>query len=586
MKRKILCLFLSLIQISLLIIEKPIHTANNPSHHNFIIYPEKKDDDMISDSVKTTMTDAQNYAVIFSSPIMQSTIPREVQKYEIEDQMDAQWSIYVNKDKDFLVFIPEPYSPEQLENWGFNKHKFDHYSIKTFDELGDFRKELSQTRNMHHLKELFNTEKNLPKRIILDGHGAESSEIVAGMDMQETKKLLWDLNSLNTEFLFINSCRVAGKNLLKIQEGLQDKINDDLQSLKILYPIVLSTTTDTIGGALHTFRINDFFSSLNQWLTSSPMILKKTKISRTTLQEVLKQLKYVDIRELASVRFPGTNAFFRAVDVDDMLILTYANVQKFVLESVLTYQKDPQYAKILQELRSIDEQAISASSSKQKTLDADRNEKLKKLQAIRLKTNAPAPTIHVSDSAKYIMVYPTNLMDIAIEKDTRPLFISKIVGPAQHYIKMIKNSYLKSSDYPNSCSQLAREFLFHRPGDITPYGFHDKAWFIETMKFSEQTIHSAVIHLDVSHKQKPIVRLYGIQFGEPIFAQGNLPNTAGLESKKISLEEYIEGVKNIYQKTIPSAAALKEATAGNEDLKTVENVFNKFIQNAQHNIKE
>ena len=248
---------------------------------------------------------------------------------------------------------------------------------------------------------------------------------IANMTLPEITKVYRDLDKLSIQSFYIfNSCYAAGTNLVKLQDNIQVIINKIVteqnkiaiqQGKKLIQleqqlkgkaeeiveakkgittflseafsipfkqvPIIAVQATSGQQASTVKINLHLFFTQLAEYLEPT----KKDK--RPSMDSVLKSLCLSRVENLPSVRFPGTNTFFRAANLGHMEIITWS-----------------------------------------------------KLRSLRFETPKTEIIIPIECEIKYAQIFPVNLADCAlIIKGSLPFFISKISWHCPSYHRKNNN---------------------------------------------------------------------------------------------------------------------------------------------------
>lgn len=504
---------------------------------------------------------------IISSSLITAICTHYYDKIEKSIEEANRWSAFFNADEDFVVLLPRKYSPGLLKEYGFStveiagspylRHIENKMFRSTFydkDLYSHHKPQRYEKRPVFisNFKKLFDSTRNIPKRIYMDGHGEEPETDkparIAGMNIEDFIRFLSILMVLNTEFLYIITCYASGINTIAVQEQItrqQERTPFSSISSKINFPIVFQATTDaTTFNPLYKPRFGSFFRVLDKWLAESHLFMGKPKMG-LRLSDVLKTLYDImpDVFRLPSVRLPGTNSFFRAAEVDKMLVVTYIWFQKYLRES-----------------------------GQLPLLPQGRTFKL---------VEKPVPFL-VSPEIQYILLYPCNLLGLSLSigrTEKGPIFISKIPGPAQHFIKELNCPQLTPIE-------LLNEFLLE--ATVQTYGGRPmprapKAWFIEHVLCKgmemfglgiynvKNTLSLIYTELPVANPASAVWKVAQLESGSGKLLSSSLPNDLP------SYYVYSLILKNMQASTLPSDAALKESTGGNENQQSAKESFNTFL---------
>ena len=500
---------------------------------------------------------------------------------------NPQWMVFLNKPNNLAVLVCnwKLQSAEALvKNLGLALNELTFVSAYALhNKFGDvnFR---NKPLNIENFSKLFTTGANIPKkRIFIMGHGLEGEDrtpqtgrpiqetaqekilrisgeklkraVIAQMTSEEYIEFLKVLKTINTEFLYILSCFAGGINLLKMHNLLIDQTNTILDKQfsvsQVPYYIVIGTTTGTeatyrfVGpdNAETAHYLSDFFGSLDKFLENPRPYLKKplTKTEPVLIKDVLQNIykRFPVSTNYPLIRFPGTLTFFRPVEVDKQVIITYVGLQTYILES------------------------------KQKGLE---------------------PNIKISSGTKDLFIYPANLQNVQLTFNgtEMPHLVSKIEGAAQHYIGKID---AQDIDFINLANEFCPELRAERGRSKSP-----KAWFIDQCSCknyvgsifdeSKLPLHGLVIyHYDTNFTD--IIFKYAAKYYQISKANygDKLPLTSSQEFpikwNQIDQPTYSAVAYKIYEATQALPEAMQHATAGNENLDTLAKCFKLFLKRVE-----
>lgn len=417
---------------------------------------------------------------------------------------------------------------------------------------------INNTKKMiDQFKEIINpASPQHPTRFYLTGHGTPG--IIADIPIENFKDLIEILANINTQFFYIDSCNAAGLNLVTIQEQIQEIIQESLKKhlktvpekdfpiTKIKFFICIQATTDYASLALNN-NFSAFFDLLDQYF-------KPLYQGKKSIDNILKTLsaQNIEIENLISVRYPGTTTFFRSADLGKMKIITWYELQRLKLEQAIEN---------LREKRRIKKGFMTFSEATQPI-------------------NIPTPsliTLSIEEGIKYLQIFPCNLMDCFIDIQSKdvPQFISKIPGPASHYIAKIR--YV--SDKQNR-EEALNDFI--------------QTGFINFFNIEGHEIKSKKIWL--IHSLELVVNGEIEEFNGLVVIRETNPKLSRFfyydEMSSLDKAPYKNGVTTVTKRTLGLEAidktdltkrtkalndALYEATAGQEDIKTVQEALQKFL---------
>lgn len=453
---------------------------------------------------------------------------------------------YISIYNDYVVLIPKKYQDIPLSNFGFNQA-----SLRQMGVWNMFNTCLPRINiGIKNFIDLFlkadDPMQLNAKQFFISGHGAEATDIV-GLAPARYMELLQQLNTIHTEFVYVASCYAGGANLLRMHNLLEEKQGElDIGALNYIF--VIGATTDEIARVmLGGSSLRDFFTALNAFLGSPRMYLKLPMQRRPSvgISDVLDTLyrSVPDLTNIWSVRFPGVNTFFRA-GADDVLIITYAGLKRYILESQFKYILD-------------------------------------KKKGLAVPQEMPKPSIDVSKSKRAVLVYPVDVRGINFlffpGQMIYPLFISAIPGKAFHMIEQMRGElFFRGLIWG----------IFFRPlatGEEY-FGVSNKAWFIGEVLSSNQSLRNVVVvkmikgksillNVEESGKGK-VYRL--ATFKLPISID-NFASAGYVEHFEISKSVYDELIRIIKDITMPLPEAIREASGRNETVESVNSAFAEML---------
>lgn len=242
----------------------------------------------------------------------------------LEDLKNA-WETKIDSEGDWVLLNPKTLpAGKSLAELGFTKginNLWDKEKLLITDlEAGKFR-----SVNIDAFKNLFDEKNTIRKRIFVDAHGSSAygkKPLLAGMSQDQYFSFLKFLNQ-NTDFLYLLTCYGGGLNSIKFHDQEIKSGQDAFNALSIKFPIVLGATIEapTEMSKYQPADYKSFFKLLDEYIK---------KPEQRTLKEALAVL----YKQMGSetgiplVKFPGSNEFFRAVDLDDTIVsLTMVNMR-------------------------------------------------------------------------------------------------------------------------------------------------------------------------------------------------------------------------------------------------------------------
>ena len=385
--------------------------------------------------------------------------------YEIlPDYLDNhRWTLFATESNTLYLLVPgDIHDVKELNaKYGFSLTELRRIDLDKSGGIQAFLDSLSESRKPDEAievaikdfqKMIDRDNPKRPTRFVLAGHGF-ADEAIANIPVKSFGKLLKIFADTGAEFLYILSCEVAGTNLVEMQQQINKIIGDTLkenlkatsEKLPLLKPgtfsctIVVQATSDVKTLGIPNFSV--MFTMLDEFYkqTSSEGLKQMRQgQKRLTMIDILKAALGRDATSLASIRFPGTTVFFRAADLGEMEIITWLRLQKMRMEAPLGI--------VL--LKKQQKQALKRSVS-----EVELQQQLHAMQETSEKNVQEGITIEIKPEIKYVQMFPCNLLDFSFELQDKqePKFISKIPGPAQHFIGRI--TYTSSAATPERSIQ-------------------------------------------------------------------------------------------------------------------------------------
>lgn len=336
-------------------------------------------------------------------------------------------SLFTNKTGDLCVIIPEIVQDEETLKQRYGFVNLDYVKPnEVVEKIASLTHEVPQNQFdglIDRFKEIIDTSSpKHPVSFFLEGHGLTNIKI-ASIPIRFIGKFLNVLDEIGTKFLYIRTCYMAGENLQFTQDTLQKNIEqqrreDILRLIKyqrvpfdeiassissdaemyrfpasvsaakipsINYAIVIEAAADipTSGNG----NIQGFFTKLNEFL-KRPLWSFGDRFGRSTqkapsIKDVIGALavKHEDV--LPSIRFPGTNSFFRAVDLGEMEIITWQRInalrtQNLLLNSSVELMR--QIGLLKYELDKLNEKKLQIDEHEFAQKELGLNEQIKELQ--------------------------------------------------------------------------------------------------------------------------------------------------------------------------------------------------------------
>ncbi len=477
--------------------------------------------------------------------------------------------------------------------------------------LAEDRPMLSAQQLIESFRQLIDV--TLPQHVtcfVWHGHGSLST--FADIPLASMSTLLHVFAEIGTEFLFVKTCNAAGTNLLLLQKALQSMFEkytrhqaqliirpqlregQRLKAMPAMFDgvLVIEATSDTnlssvgnIGDMLRKFEgvVAQRQTKLESWLAKQmtkkgigPVeVIKRQELvkmlSAQELKDVVQALGTANLSALASVRFPGTNTFFRTLDLGEMEIITWFRLQKLRLEHTLV----PLLAQKLLHTKISAPVAAPSAHIRDRTVQG-----LAEQQATAASSSAPVVQtslqsrlipLRIQRGIKYVQLFPADLHDICLNFDPHsdPILISKGPGAMQHFIGGIEYT----SNLP-TVEEALKNFVhkvFGRFYEQTSAGMTSKAWFIRSLRLHLLGGDHVLERLCVMIPSGSTTPTYTYSGRE------HLPSEQPATAAMTSVEQKISVIEQWFVETLPSEETLFEATAGQESRSILWNLLEQFL---------
>ena len=368
--------------------------------------------------------------------------------------INNKWTLFINKSNNLCVIAPYKVTntEEFCANYGFkNLTKIESAGIdETMRTLPYVPQAIQDVRESIDIN-----NPNHPTRFLLDGHGATESHIanLAAKSFGAFLKLLTDLNA---EFLYINSCGIAGKNLLTIQNQIK-AITAEKSSFNCHIAIQGTSDNDSFG-CVDTYNL---FKNLDIYFEQ---ISHKGYQNKVLLASLLQKVAPSIITDLISLRLGGPASFFRAIQMKPLEIITWLRLQRIQFACL--------YTAILAKNKF---QQLSPIAAKETRVAAAANEGL---------------IIPIKPDITCIQMYPQNALNFTFELKGQkpPCFVSKIPGPAQHFLGKI--TYSSPEDDPQKVLHTLIEKCFAQVFGEEVKNQSNKCWLIKSLELTANGIKS------------------------------------------------------------------------------------------------
>jgi len=378
-------------------------------------------------------------------------------------QENARFAFLVKKDAFHKITFAKPNSiAYKIEyNIGWQKAA-DHFKMKDQDPVDEqvLRVFLDMIPNR--------------KFLYLEGHGYYDYKYkklskMAGLSFKQYSSFIDNVKKCL--FLFVSSCYAGGWNAIMMHaKGVISGNKLILKKRDLKFPIAVGTLPDRPSRGFSTnFKV--FFNGL-QYVFADVRDVAKMGWTKRSFEKIFKSVYGNKLVNFPSIRFPGIDTFWSAVQVDkDVEIITNAylvrhelrNRFKLARKEAKELKKDAKESKEEEKLEELEKmmRKVQVVSIKKKTgkkiIRQEMLPPLKFIKGIKFEDVSPIK-IH---NKKAILLYPS-IINIPIEISGKmPEIISMIAGAAHHFLKKIimKNLMFKYEFLPDDENLPPKMFL-------------------------------------------------------------------------------------------------------------------------------
>lgn len=249
------------------------------------------------------------------------------------------YTLYLAKTGDLVVLLPRGKS---LKEAGFLSDAVMPIAYTDFEAALSTRE--TYPVSGEHVIKLFDKTNKAPKHFFLKGHGffdkslfgvpvkPGDEAVTAQLKPAEYRAFLKLLAQINTQSLFVFSCFAVGANLGLMHQKMLDAFGKVLFELRaIKFPIIMGATTDVPMASFAGFdpkegKLVDFttyFDSIDVYTRRGNQKDLKAAIGALQGQYLMSNTP--------SIRYPGYNTLFRALETDTSLVVLTVTKQKALL---------------------------------------------------------------------------------------------------------------------------------------------------------------------------------------------------------------------------------------------------------------
>lgn len=267
-----------------------------------------------------TQTDEQ--ALIFNHKLNQFVRKAEYLR-NIINTITLNYSIRLNSAHDYAVLVPNKLlsKGETFTSLGFNEK-----NLKPFEHSDQLPTET--LINIENFKTCFSFNTNKKYIFYITGHGTSrivaeyTTSYFAQLNLEQFKSLLTFINPV-TDLLFMGTCYAGGSNIADLQRKQIAETKEYFALENLQFILIMGATTDHTTYGNYTDFVT-FFNELHNYFKTKRLIHLKRAL------EI--DFKIDKLWNIPSIRFPGSNSFFRAIELDkDIEILTVTSLKAFEL---------------------------------------------------------------------------------------------------------------------------------------------------------------------------------------------------------------------------------------------------------------
>ena len=452
---------------------------------------------------------------------------------------DANWLKYINSEKNLAVLMPAHYH-KTIQQLVFSRG-LTNINYQALYDLLEKNNKISEATPEHFIH-LFNMNEGVqaqfPKRIWIVGHGSEkvvqllglesiialnTKPLICGEKIKDLACILSNLKKLNTEFLYLVSCKSSGENLIKLRnQVLASDVGIECFLKQVNYPIVFQASCDAAALIIEPDGnyFNKFFDALN-------LAFLNKKYFKNYIQCLANAMNIPFEARSAACNVPSLcmpGGHFRSINCSNVYNINFC---------------------ILGNHRETNKEIV------------------------------------IPQNVQFVTVQPSNLSNtiMSIVGSRVPIFVSKIPGDAQHIIGTIKTPNMAMDEIINDL--FFSDFFDGKvPAIVKPtsLGGAKKAWFLGSLIAKDQTYNGVAIYRDFHHDDL-IIYKQNDQYYLCRQEEGQKAKTS-----VISSAQYHLFLAAMHHTTMPQEDALKESALGFESPAEVSNAFKNFLH--QCNISE
>lgn len=206
-----------------------------------------------------------------------------------------QCSLFTTTQGNFCLIIPSKNSTN-LNEMGFNKN------LRCIC-LNDLTENRPFTIEIKELESIFCSQSsiNIEKKIYLSGHGKPTTwdnvPIIAGLKLEEYKKLINFFNQIKCRMLFVSSCYAAGINMINAHSNLSHG-----------FPIIIGNLTDSFSMLHPNINFRKYFSKLSSSLKN--LASDEDLLFSNDLKTAIQKICGSSLNNTPWIKFKDSERFF------------------------------------------------------------------------------------------------------------------------------------------------------------------------------------------------------------------------------------------------------------------------------------
>ena len=441
------------------------------------------------------------------------------------------WEIYQStENEEMLVFLPATWLPGKNDDEKLSALDLKANKLKKITVDQAMVQYSRHKTSLESFTNLFVDKPSGDKLFYLAGHGGSGS--VGGMNEEGYVKFLNFIDFQRCRGLTINSCFSGGEScLLNLSpfkpENQDNKAKFEEKLVEHTFPTVVRSIGDfpTIGGDEADKKIGVYFDELSAFLVGS--VETTTPKFRKMVKKLEANLPKTAVNRI-QIYFPphgDAPGGFRSLGEHDLgYPLTYAKLKAKKLEPFLK----------------------------------DRHLSKKDIENLNYQLKPAQSLVPIEINQEFLDIHPL-IVDVPIKfigQDAT--LLSMVPGNSQHFVKSIELYKLEGFYELDPLSFIAQTFDFHQNSEISV----SKSFFIGSIKYDEQIV-TEIAMLITPQGSKCVFK----------FDDNYYLSDGHEDPQQITALQHALFVKEAQQSTIPSAAAVRASSGGQESVEMLTEIL-------------